>query len=576
MKRGIAFLTLLLTCPAFAADKPTPKSPPAMARPASGDSVQDLIFLGDNRPIFLRLEVTLGDRPFRSAWMDSVKTLHAYLDRDGDGTVTKEEADRSALATIVRVANGSATALPRTELDMHPKDGKVSLDELAEALRTALGPFRVEVGKVSGGKTDALFDQLDGDKDGVLIPAEMKDGAGLLKLDLDDDELVDEAELEPFADPTMMGAEDPSTRRARFSAVPPVLEIDREDATLRPVRLLMKRYDRGASDGAVAGDNRLARSEFGIEPARFQKADADADGRLDIEELRRFLAASAPDLVLAVALSADAAGAATVAVRGPSGSGDTLPAKVIVKQLGGGDVEIAVDEVRLEVHVDDGARAAEAALASFVAAFDQADSDNNGYLEKSEMMKDKDHPSSLAGLFDVLDRDADGKVYLKELTGFVEKQTEAARSRLLLTTADQGRAIFAILDLNRDRRLGLRELRGTIDRVSSWDRNGDGKVSSDEIPHHFGLTLGRGSLVGMGNIAGPVVDRPMDGPRAGGVGNGPSWFRRMDRNRDGDLSSREFLGSKAQFEALDADGDGLIDATEASAATTAARKDVKK
>jgi len=40
----------------------------------------------------------------------------------------------------------------------------------------------------------------------------------------------------------------------------------------------------------------------------------------------------------------------------------------------------------------------------------------------------------------------------------------------------------------------------------------------------------------------------------------------MDRNRDGDLSPREFLGPKAEFRKLDADGDGLIDGVEAQAA----------
>jgi hypothetical protein len=40
----------------------------------------------------------------------------------------------------------------------------------------------------------------------------------------------------------------------------------------------------------------------------------------------------------------------------------------------------------------------------------------------------------------------------------------------------------------------------------------------------------------------------------------------MDRNGDGDVSAREFLGPAATFRQLDRDGDGLIDAAEAARA----------
>ena len=40
----------------------------------------------------------------------------------------------------------------------------------------------------------------------------------------------------------------------------------------------------------------------------------------------------------------------------------------------------------------------------------------------------------------------------------------------------------------------------------------------------------------------------------------------MDRNHDGDVARREFLGSRDQFDRLDRDKDGLIDANEALAA----------
>jgi Ca2+-binding EF-hand superfamily protein len=39
----------------------------------------------------------------------------------------------------------------------------------------------------------------------------------------------------------------------------------------------------------------------------------------------------------------------------------------------------------------------------------------------------------------------------------------------------------------------------------------------------------------------------------------------MDRNQDGDVSRREFLGTAESFQKLDQDGDGLIDTKEAAA-----------
>jgi len=44
---------------------------------------------------------------------------------------------------------------------------------------------------------------------------------------------------------------------------------------------------------------------------------------------------------------------------------------------------------------------------------------------------------------------------------------------------------------------------------------------------------------------------------------GPEWFRRMDSNRDGDVSPREFLGSPETFDRFDLNGNGLLSADEA-------------
>jgi len=56
----------------------------------------------------------------------------------------------------------------------------------------------------------------------------------------------------------------------------------------------------------------------------------------------------------------------------------------------------------------------------------------------------------------------------------------------------------------------------------------------------------------------------------------PVWFTKMDRNHDGDLSQREFIGSEEDFRKLDADGDGLISAEEARQFEARTKKEQKR
>ena len=214
----------------------------------------------------------------------------------------------------------------------------------------------------------------------------------------------------------------------------------------------MKRYDKGGKAGAAADDNRLARSEFGIDPKDFKTADTDGDAALDAEELRRYLGQVGPDLEMTVTLPEEGAGisstAASIKVAGAGAR--ALPAEVRVRQISPGDVEVSVGEVSLEFHADSGARSVENAKSYYASQFRAADTDNNKYIEKSEL---KDHGPFVA-TFDLMDRDGDGQLYLSEVDDFVDRQSQAARSQMVLSTADQGRAIFSIMDLNRDRQLG--------------------------------------------------------------------------------------------------------------------------
>ena len=344
------------------------------------------------------------------------------------------------------------------DLDVQPKDGKLSIEELADGLLPILGPFHLEVARQAVGRTDALFEQLDRDKDELLTRPELGAITGSLRpLDLDDDEMIGADELEPLASPAFTAMmEQSSERQARFSALPPVVEIVGGESSLRPARLLLKKYDKGKGDGDPAGrrDGKLSPDEFAIDPDAFARADLNSDLKLDTDELRKLLAQPPVDLTLDVTLSPAEAGRPSARVE-PGGS---LPKGAQVRRLADGDVEFAIGKVRLDVHVDLGDWTAQAAKRSVQQQFKAADTNKDGYLDGKEQAAINAPQSPIAGLSNTIDRDGDGKIYLKEILAFVDRQQDAARARLVVTTADQGRAIFGIVDLDRDRRLGAREL----------------------------------------------------------------------------------------------------------------------
>ncbi len=349
-------------------------------------------------------------------------------------------------------------------------------------LRPILGPFELQTIRQALGRTDALFDQLDRDKDGQLTRSELSVITGSLRpLDLDDDQMISAYELEPFNNTAMASVfVDGHVGRAdRALASPTVVELLEGESTLRPARLLLKRYDKPKDDIPGSQDNKLSPKSSGS--TRMLSPRLTGTGMARSSSMSCVSSSARPpfDLALDVTFPPDSAGRAKAS---PAADPARRERRVKVRQIDDGDIEVVVGQVRVDVQVYDAAHAAEEVRRILTQQFKALDSNKDGYLEGKEQAAFNAPQSPLSGLSMLIDRDGDGKIYLKELLDFADRQSDAARGRLVTTAADQGRAIFGIVDLDRDRRLGARELLRTLERVTSWDGDSDGRVSADEIP----------------------------------------------------------------------------------------------
>src|SRR5262249_48001344 len=123
-------------------------------------------------------------------------------------------------------------------------------------------------------------------------------------------------------------------------------------------------------------------------------------------------------------------------------------------------------------------------------ALDMFDQNKDGYLERSEL------PESLQGQlgrFEAVDADGDGKAYPSEIEAFLSQQQAGLRAQIHARATDTEDLLFHALDTNQDQRLDSLEIQHASQRLAELDANGDGNLTTDELPELITLVLARGS-----------------------------------------------------------------------------------
>lgn len=505
-----------------------------------------LVLFAPAGPVLIEVSVNTGSQTVEQIREEYARDLFTRLDADKSGKIeSAEQANIPYLQSANRPASPDAVQKFLTE-------GVLTLEGLTGYINAQLGPtFSVVPKPPRSDQTVRLVDVLDRDGDAIVSLEEVvRSETALRRFDLDDDEALSVRELQPFPQ-SIRQSQRQQVAQARDALV---VELSTDE-----VRKQVE--DRIISDFAKGGEGvLLASCGLGSSAPAF---DADSDGKLSKDEIGKWLAESNPEVNLKVTFRDDGR---PPAVKAELAESDRVkpPEKASVRRW-----HAAIDGMDVQADATDRRALAGDSIKLTKQRFGISDNDNNDYLNEQEY-----GGLQLNAPFSSIDSNADGMLRIDEVEAFAKTQAQLSMSRIVLTVSDDVTSLYQLMDGDSNRRLTHRELASLAERLTPHDRNGNGRLDPNDFISKYRLAFAFSVPPGFDSFM--PIQQPMNSntmrPRATRVG--PLWFQKMDRNRDIDVSWREFLGPRATFEKIDANHDGLIDKDEAEAATTGAGGEV--
>src|SRR5262249_51778459 len=130
----------------------------------------------------------------------------------------------------------------------------------------------------------------------------------------------------------------------------------------------------------------------------------------------------------------------------------------------------------------------EPARQAILEQFRIADVTRRGFLDKVQVQQNP----TLRVLFPAAEGERNWKLPAKELAMYVDLLGQCMASCMVLTITDHGPSLFELINVYHDGRLRQRELQSAWQQVGPWDRNTDGCLTRDELPHQFGIVVSQG------------------------------------------------------------------------------------